>query len=176
LIFIQLIVGATMRHQHAGLAVPDFPLAFGRVWPPADEAFLQTVNARRNDTRDFAPVTAFQIHLHMAHRLLGIAVAAAVMVAAWSCAGRSAGLDPLRLAVFWAGGVGLQILLGRRRSGRTRPPTWRPPMPSSGPAAWCWGRWAPPEWGGGPRREPVRRDGGRHGMRRPLRTVDVKIS
>src|SRR5262249_6895961 len=28
MIFLQLILGATMRHQHAGLAIPDFPLAY----------------------------------------------------------------------------------------------------------------------------------------------------
>ena len=34
LIFLQLLVGAVMRHTKAGLAIPDFPLAFGRVVPP----------------------------------------------------------------------------------------------------------------------------------------------
>ncbi len=34
LIFLQLIIGAFMRHTGAGLAIPDFPLAFGRVVPP----------------------------------------------------------------------------------------------------------------------------------------------
>ncbi len=34
LIFVQLILGALMRHMGAGLAIPDFPLAFGRVIPP----------------------------------------------------------------------------------------------------------------------------------------------
>ena len=33
LIFLQLILGATMRHQHAGLAIPDFPRAHGQ-WCP----------------------------------------------------------------------------------------------------------------------------------------------
>src|ERR1700722_660195 len=33
LIFIQLLIAATMRHQHAGLSIPDFPLAYGKVWP-----------------------------------------------------------------------------------------------------------------------------------------------
>ena len=36
-----------MRHQHAGLAVPDFPLAYGKVWPPTDTAFLEEVNRAR---------------------------------------------------------------------------------------------------------------------------------
>jgi cytochrome c oxidase assembly protein subunit 15 len=35
-IYLQLILGALMRHTGAGLAIPDFPLAFGRVWPPLD--------------------------------------------------------------------------------------------------------------------------------------------
>ena len=32
-IFLQLLLGALMRHTQAGLAIPDFPLAFGRVVP-----------------------------------------------------------------------------------------------------------------------------------------------
>jgi cytochrome c oxidase assembly protein subunit 15 len=34
LVYTQIIVGATMRHTDAGLAIPDFPLAFGRLVPP----------------------------------------------------------------------------------------------------------------------------------------------
>ncbi len=34
LIFVQLILGALMRHTGAGLAIPDFPLAHGRLIPP----------------------------------------------------------------------------------------------------------------------------------------------
>ena len=33
-IYVQILLGATMRHMDAGLAIPDFPLAFGRVVPP----------------------------------------------------------------------------------------------------------------------------------------------
>jgi len=33
LVFVQILVGATMRHTDAGLAIPDFPLMFGHVWP-----------------------------------------------------------------------------------------------------------------------------------------------
>ena len=35
-VFLQLLVGAVMRHTKAGLAIPDFPLALGRVVPPLD--------------------------------------------------------------------------------------------------------------------------------------------
>jgi cytochrome c oxidase assembly protein subunit 15 len=33
-IYLQILVGATMRHSEAGLAIPDFPLVFGGLWPP----------------------------------------------------------------------------------------------------------------------------------------------
>ena len=33
LIYVQILVGATMRHTGAGLAIPDFPLMFGRLLP-----------------------------------------------------------------------------------------------------------------------------------------------
>jgi len=35
-IYIQLILGAVMRHMGAGLAIPDFPLAYGRLVPPLE--------------------------------------------------------------------------------------------------------------------------------------------
>jgi cytochrome c oxidase assembly protein subunit 15 len=35
LIYTQILIGATMRHNDAGLAIPDFPLAFGHVLPAA---------------------------------------------------------------------------------------------------------------------------------------------
>lgn len=46
----QLFLGALMRHTGAGLAIPDFPLAFGRLLPPLDAGpvrihFLHRVGA-----------------------------------------------------------------------------------------------------------------------------------
>ena len=35
LIYLQILVGAAMRHTGAGLAIPDFPLAFGQLIPPS---------------------------------------------------------------------------------------------------------------------------------------------
>jgi cytochrome c oxidase assembly protein subunit 15 len=34
--FVQILLGALMRHTHAGLAIPDFPLAFGQIIPHLD--------------------------------------------------------------------------------------------------------------------------------------------
>jgi cytochrome c oxidase assembly protein subunit 15 len=57
LIYAQILIGATMRHANAGLAIPDFPLVFGgivpRVWTP-------------------------QIAIHYAHRLGALVAAAAI--------------------------------------------------------------------------------------------------
>jgi len=36
IVYIQLILGAVMRHTGAGLAIPDFPLAFGKIIPPLE--------------------------------------------------------------------------------------------------------------------------------------------
>jgi cytochrome c oxidase assembly protein subunit 15 len=33
-IYVQILIGATMRHTGAGLAIPDFPLSFGHLIPP----------------------------------------------------------------------------------------------------------------------------------------------
>jgi cytochrome c oxidase assembly protein subunit 15 len=34
LVFLQILAGAVLRHLGAGLAIPDFPLSFGRIIPP----------------------------------------------------------------------------------------------------------------------------------------------
>jgi len=35
LVFVQMLIGAIVRHTGSGLAIPDFPLMFGGWWPPA---------------------------------------------------------------------------------------------------------------------------------------------
>lgn len=34
-IFLQLVLGAVMRHMNAGLAIPDWPTSFGQAFPPS---------------------------------------------------------------------------------------------------------------------------------------------
>jgi heme a synthase len=46
-IYLQIVVGATMRHTGAGLAIPDFPLAFGRLVPPFWDAGIAVHFAHR---------------------------------------------------------------------------------------------------------------------------------
>ena len=83
LVLAQLLLGATMRHQHAGLAVSGFPLAYNQyLWPPTDVAFLDQINAERVDHREFEPITASHIHVHMVHRVtaVGLFVAACALM------------------------------------------------------------------------------------------------
>lgn len=47
LIYAQTLVGAVMRHMGAGLAIPDFPLSFGRIIPPLDSGFIAINFAHR---------------------------------------------------------------------------------------------------------------------------------
>ncbi len=42
-IYTQVIIGAVMRHSGGGLAIPDFPLSFGHLYPP-EWTFLILVN------------------------------------------------------------------------------------------------------------------------------------
>jgi len=46
-IFLQLLLGAVMRHTKAGLAIPDFPLALGRIVPPLQSSAVAIAFAHR---------------------------------------------------------------------------------------------------------------------------------
>ena len=84
MIFLQLILGAVMRHQHAGLAVPDFPKAYGNwTWPATDEETVQSINEEQwiSGEASGASITAFQINVHMSHRVGAILVSIMVV---WS--------------------------------------------------------------------------------------------
>ena len=57
LIYLQIVVGATMRHTGAGLAIPDFPLMFGQLIPPHWDPkiaihFAHRVGARHREPGD----------------------------------------------------------------------------------------------------------------------------
>src|SRR6185436_3118500 len=47
LIYVQILIGATMRHSGAGLAIPDFPLMFGGVFPDRWDAGIAVHFAHR---------------------------------------------------------------------------------------------------------------------------------
>jgi cytochrome c oxidase assembly protein subunit 15 len=57
-VYMQLILGALMRHTNAGLAIPDFPLAFGHIIPP---------------------FTSGKVVIHFAHRVGAVIVSAMIV-------------------------------------------------------------------------------------------------
>jgi heme a synthase len=61
LVYAQILLGATMRHNDAGLAIPDFPLAFGHLVPPVWDA---------------------RIAIHFAHRVGALLVTLGVLATA----------------------------------------------------------------------------------------------
>ncbi len=78
-VFLQLVVGAIMRHGQAGLAIPDVPLSYGHFLPPMSQAALQAANSQRAFSLNMDPVTLGQIWLHFGHRLGAILVSVATI-------------------------------------------------------------------------------------------------
>jgi cytochrome c oxidase assembly protein subunit 15 len=92
LIFVQILIGATMRHTGAGLAIPDFPLMFGHIVPDHWDA---------------------KIAIHFAHRA-GAGVVTLAVLATWGHVwfhhrGR---LELYRPATLVIGLVAVQVTLG----------------------------------------------------------------
>ncbi|HEY1250222.1 MAG TPA: COX15/CtaA family protein [Thermoanaerobaculia bacterium] len=91
-IFLQLVIGAIMRHTKAGLAIPDFPLAFGKLVPP---------------------LRSFPVAIHFAHRVVGLTVAVLVAICAVRAFRTRPRRDGLRKAAAWLCAVAAtQIALG----------------------------------------------------------------
>jgi cytochrome c oxidase assembly protein subunit 15 len=95
LIFVQLIAGATMRHYRAGLAIPDLPLAFGRVLPPITSEQVAEANKALAWTWHLPPATVGQMWLHFSHRLGAVLVFGLLTVGIILLARRARGLRVL---------------------------------------------------------------------------------
>src|SRR5260221_9962605 len=78
-VYLQLIIGATMRHYRAGLAIPDLPLAYGHWLPPLTQSALDAVNHQRVWNLNLEAVTFAQVWLHFAHRVGAIVVSVALL-------------------------------------------------------------------------------------------------
>ncbi|HYK41451.1 MAG TPA: COX15/CtaA family protein [Thermoanaerobaculia bacterium] len=89
-VWIQLLIGAVMRHDKAGLAIPDFPLALGRIVPPLDR---------------------FPVAIHFAHRVWAVVVLASVL-ACLAAALRSRRPGLIGGGIVLASVVAVQIALG----------------------------------------------------------------
>ncbi|MDE2890339.1 MAG: COX15/CtaA family protein [Gemmatimonadota bacterium] len=78
-VFIQLVLGALMRHTESGLAIPDFPLSFGRLVPPFSELTV--------DATDPFPISIetlrTRVAVHFAHRAWAGVVSGVLVWTAW---------------------------------------------------------------------------------------------
>jgi cytochrome c oxidase assembly protein subunit 15 len=114
LIYVQLGIGATMRHAHAGLSIPDFPTAYGRAWPHIDAARLVQINRERDEVLHLPPTTIMQIQMQWGHRLMAGLIFVAVLAAAMLAINQGAILPValVRLAFFGPVLIAAQITLG----------------------------------------------------------------
>jgi cytochrome c oxidase assembly protein subunit 15 len=109
LVYLQLALGATMRHEHAGLSIHDFPSAYGRLWPVIDAGQLAAINAQRIASGE-VPTTVAQIHLQMLHRLMAFVLAGLFIAYAWQA--RRAAMGVRIASRWWVALVAVQIGLG----------------------------------------------------------------
>jgi cytochrome c oxidase assembly protein subunit 15 len=109
LVYLQLALGATMRHEHAGLAIHDFPLAYGQVWPMVSSEQLAAINAHRIASGE-VPTTIAHIHLQMLHRFMAVVLAGLFMTYAWKA--RRAAMGVRIASRWWVALVIIQIVLG----------------------------------------------------------------
>jgi cytochrome c oxidase assembly protein subunit 15 len=116
-VYLQLVFGALMRHTASGLAVPDFPLAYGQIIPSLSSDAMSRYNAELivKNIRIAAdgPITSAQVTIHMIHRFWAIVAGTIVLAFAYRVKQESPSAKILRfpsLALMIL--VPLQICLG----------------------------------------------------------------
>jgi heme a synthase len=111
MLFMQLALGASMRHSHTGLSIPDFPSAYGRIFPPIDAASVARINEARLASE--APISAELILLQYIHRVWALFIVAGLGSVAVRILRRRKLAGPVRSAAgFWLVLVFAQFALG----------------------------------------------------------------
>lgn len=81
-VFLQLAFGALLRHTYSGLAVPDFPLAYGELFPSLNADSISQYNQEliRDGIKWHGdrPIASYQIVIHLIHRYWAFIVAVIV--------------------------------------------------------------------------------------------------
>jgi len=78
MVFVQLVLGASMRHSHGGLSIPDFPLNYGHLFPPLDAGSIDKINEARGAAAQ--PYTSvWLILLQYVHRLWAVLIVAGLV-------------------------------------------------------------------------------------------------
>jgi cytochrome c oxidase assembly protein subunit 15 len=113
MLFIQLALGASMRHSHTGLSIPDFPTAYGAFFPPVDAASIDRINESRAATQGALPITAGLILLQYVHRIWAVLIVVGLFCVAISILRNRQVPGPVRLgAGIWLVLVVAQFILG----------------------------------------------------------------
>jgi cytochrome c oxidase assembly protein subunit 15 len=110
LVFLQLGLGATMRHEHAGLSIPDFPLAYGKWLPDTSPDAIAAINVIRAADGQ-VPTNALYIWVQMAHRAVAFLILAGV-IAVFQRAASSRLRVTKSWSLVWMVLVMLQVTLG----------------------------------------------------------------
>jgi heme a synthase len=112
MIFVQLVLGASMRHSHAGLSIHDFPTVYGQWWPAVDSNALNAINAARESQKE-PDTTLGLIWLQYVHRLWAVAIVCGLAITARRILRSESAVPLLRiLAALWIGIVLAQFCLG----------------------------------------------------------------
>lgn len=78
-VFLQLGFGALLRHTYSGLSIPDFPLAYGQIFPSLTQEAIAEYNLELiRDGIKWAgdkPIAGYQIVIHLLHRYWAYVVA-----------------------------------------------------------------------------------------------------
>jgi heme a synthase len=110
LIYLQLALGATMRHQHRDLSITDFPTAYHQLLPDTSAAAIAKINAAR-DRLALSDVSSAQIWLQMAHRFGALLIAIGVVMFCIAAHGSDNSLLR-KLSTAWLLAIAFQISLG----------------------------------------------------------------
>jgi heme a synthase len=113
MLFIQLALGASMRHSHTGLSIPDFPTAYGRAFPPLDAAAIGRINDLRATVQAAPPITPGLIMLQYIHRGWAVLIIVGLVSLATVILRKRQLPRPVRFAAgLWILLVIVQFLLG----------------------------------------------------------------
>lgn len=131
---VQLVLGSAVRHSGAGEAIPDWPMHFGQVMPPTDQAEVDAAVYRAWAAGDYGgtyemtvvtgtggvervssrpQTTAGQVHLHLTHRLGAYAITVFVLLlVGWTLVRDAAGRGTLLPAALLVAVLLAQVFLG----------------------------------------------------------------
>lgn len=113
MLFVQLVLGASMRHSHTGLSIPDFPTVYGGFFPPLDPASIARINEARAATQAAPPVTSGLILLQYVHRFWALLIVIGLVSVATGIFRDRQIPGPARLAAGgWVALVVVQFILG----------------------------------------------------------------